>query len=477
MKGINEIMDLHKLLSRQLNKMNMSYDDLPKTLAEWQGFVTRINKSYLETDQERYLLERSIDISSLEMLEINRRLEFAQELAGLCYLNYNSTNRSISWSNGIYNLLQINPLNSSLTYLYFLEHIHPDNRVQIKKGIEKALLEKIDFDFETRILNEDNEYRWFRLILKPDESEKQLSGVIFDINNRKESEIKIKQLNSALLTTARLAGMSEVATTILHNIRNLLNSINISLVTIKQNLIHLHYKKLSAVVDMMNNNLQQLNNFFINDPKGKLILPFLKKLVEILEKEYKINIEEVSLVERKLNHIKEIVDAQQSLSGVLGVSEKIVISELLDNSIEMASIRNPEIQLITKRTRQIKTITSDKSKLLQILTNLLRNAKEAVLDDVTNKEKKISILIKREDENNIRISIKDNGVGIPAENINKIFSFGFTTKTYGHGFGLHSSALSAKELGGSLNAQSSGINKGSEFTLVLPVDFEGRIYE
>jgi signal transduction histidine kinase len=462
-------MELHKLLRRQIEKMNMSYDSLPKTLEEWQGFVARINKSYLETDQERYLLERSIDISSCEMLGINTQLEYAQQLVGLCYWNYNSTNHSISWSKGIYSLLQIDPLNSTLNYFNFLELVHPDNRVHIQEGIKKALQEKIDFDFETRIHNENNEYKWFRLILKPDDNEHQLSGVIIDINNRKESEKKISELNSALLTTARLAGMSEIATTILHNIGNLLNSINVSVVTIKQSLIQLHYKKLSIVVDMMKNNIHQLNDFLVNDPKGKLILPFLEKMAEILEKEYQINNEEVSLVERKLNHIKEIVATQQSLSGVLGVSEKINISELLDNSIEMASICPSEIQLTKKRTRKIETIISDKSKLLQILTNLLRNAKESFLDNVINNEKKISIVVNRVDENTFSIRVKDNGIGIPAENLDRIFSFGFTTKINGHGFGLHSSALSAKELGGSLRVQSSGINKGSEFILMLPV--------
>ncbi|MBA2653367.1 MAG: PAS domain-containing protein [Tatlockia sp.] len=462
-------MELHKLLMRQLEKMNISFDELPDELENWQGLITRINKTYLDTDQERYLLERSIDISSREMLEINTQLEYAQELVGLCYWHYNPTNLSVTWSKGIYSLLQINPLNTTLSYLNFLKHVHSDDRVHIKEGIEKSLKEKIDFDFETRIHNKDNDYRWFRLILKNDYSGNQLSGVIIDINNRKESEVKIRQLNSALLTTARLAGMSEVATAILHNVGNILNSINVSVATIKHNIIQPHYRKLASVVDMIKNNIHQLNHFLLNDHKGRLVLPYLGKLAEILENGYQINIEEFFLIDRKLNHIKEIVDMQQSISGVAGVSEKIFISELLNDSIEMSSVRHPEILLTKKETRRVKTIISDKPKIVQILTNLLRNAKEAVLENGTSKPKKISILVNRVDENNIKICIKDNGMGIPIENLNKIFSFGFTTKTKGHGFGLHSSALSAKELGGSLNVESLGINKGSEFILMIPV--------
>jgi hypothetical protein len=454
---------------RQLEKMNMNYHELPDALENWQGFITRINKTYLDTDQERYLLERSIDISSREMLEINTQLESAQQLVGLCYCNYNSKNNSMFWSKGIYNLLQINPLDLTLSYSNFLDLIHPDDRVQVKEGIENALVEKIGFDFETKIRNKEDEYRWFRIILKPDTRENQISGVIIDINNRKESEQKIRQLHSALLTTARLAGMSEVATSILHNVRNVLNSINVSVVTIKQNSTQLHHKKLASVVDMIKANIHQLNDFLLQDQKGKLILPYLEHLAKNLREEYQINMEEFPFIEKKLKHIKEIVDTQQSLSGVLGVSEKVNILELLDNSIEMSSVRHPEILLTKKDTSKIKEILSEKSKLLQILTNLLRNAKESVLENVTNKPKKIAILVNRVDENKIKIRVKDNGVGVSVENINKIFSFGFTTKINGHGFGLHSSALSAKELGGSLNVQSAGINQGAEFILILPI--------
>ncbi|MEK7781776.1 MAG: ATP-binding protein, partial [Verrucomicrobiota bacterium] len=69
----------------------------------------------------------------------------------------------------------------------------------------------------------------------------------------------------------------------------------------------------------------------------------------------------------------------------------------------------------------------------------------------------------------VRITVTDNGVGIPEENLTRIFSHGFTTKKNVHGFGLHSGALAAQEMGGALRVASPGPGHGAVFTLELPV--------
>lgn len=81
----------------------------------------------------------------------------------------------------------------------------------------------------------------------------------------------------------------------------------------------------------------------------------------------------------------------------------------------------------------------------------------------------MTIRVSRQDET-ARITVSDNGVGIAVENLTRIFAHGFTTKKNGHGFGLHSSALAAKELGGSLRASSEGPDRGATFILELPLN-------
>jgi two-component system NtrC family sensor kinase len=110
----------------------------------------------------------------------------------------------------------------------------------------------------------------------------------------------------------------------------------------------------------------------------------------------------------------------------------------------------------------------DRHKVLQILVNLLRNAKYA-LDAQALAEKRLEIAIASNGVGKVAITVRDNGIGIAPENLTKIFRHGFTTKKEGHGFGLHSGALAAKQLGGSLTCQSDGLGHGAAFTLELPM--------
>jgi signal transduction histidine kinase len=65
--------------------------------------------------------------------------------------------------------------------------------------------------------------------------------------------------------------------------------------------------------------------------------------------------------------------------------------------------------------------------------------------------------------------VRDNGVGIQPNHLAKIFAHGFTTRAEGHGFGLHSSANAASEMGGKLTVASEGFDCGATFTLEIPL--------
>ena len=111
---------------------------------------------------------------------------------------------------------------------------------------------------------------------------------------------------------------------------------------------------------------------------------------------------------------------------------------------------------------------TDRHKVMQILVNLLSNAKHAL--DHSDGDRRMKVRVVQNQEGLLEIAVIDNGVGIPPENLSRIFSHGFTTKKMGHGFGLHSGALAAKELGGTLKAHSDGPGLGATFTLTLPLE-------
>ncbi|MDO8942196.1 MAG: ATP-binding protein, partial [Desulfobacterales bacterium] len=213
-----------------------------------------------------------------------------------------------------------------------------------------------------------------------------------------------------------------------------------------------------------------LGAFFTSDPRGPKVLEFLAQLADQFIRRQESQLKEVAALQKNVEHIKEIVAMQQSYAKVSGLTESLRPVELLDGALRMnaGAFQEHEVELVCEVAADLPCVCVDKHKVLQILVNILRNAKHAC-EDADRPDKRITVRAVSANER-VRITVADNGVGIPPENLNRIFSHGFTTKKEGHGFGLHSSALAAKEMGGSLTVRSDGPGQGATFTLELPVD-------
>ncbi|MCC5792620.1 MAG: PAS domain-containing protein [Legionellaceae bacterium] len=464
---------LHPQLTRLLARTQIQSDDIAQDKqAQWQELLQRISGSYYDHEQGQYLLERSMEISSREMRELNDKLEYAQAIAHLGYWSYHREGDYLVWSKEMYKLSGIDPLQGTPKISQLLRHIHPDDVQNFVDRFHKAFAgETVEIEFQFKNVK-DKKYHWHYLKCHPDISKKNsqvcsVSGILIDITERKLYEQKTQKIQDKLLVVSRQAGMAEVATTILHNIGNVLNSANVSLNILKASPVPAYVARLFKTACMIEENRAHLAVFLSDDPKGKLIPDYLVELARVLKNEAEKNVTETQNMDEHLDHIKEIVAMQQIISGSPGILEKIFIPELIDTALKMSV--NPEKYHVAVHKEYDDTpfITTNKSKLLQILVNVLQNAQDAVVKNVHEESKTIRIRVKNT-QADIRISIIDNGVGIAAEHLARVFAFGFTTKEYGHGFGLHSSALSAKDLGGSLTVASSGMHCGATFTLRIP---------
>jgi signal transduction histidine kinase len=179
--------------------------------------------------------------------------------------------------------------------------------------------------------------------------------------------------------------------------------------------------------------------------------------------------EELENLSKNIEHIKDIVAVQQSYATHVGLIEPVQVIDLVEDALRMnaAGLERHEIHTTREYDPHPPVINADKHKILQILVNLIRNAKQAC-DDSGRIDKQLVIRVFNGDDS-VKISATDNGIGIPAENLNRIFNHGFTTRKNGHGFGLHNAALAAKEMGGLLYVSSPGPGQGATFTLELPV--------
>lgn len=293
-------------------------------------------------------------------------------------------------------------------------------------------------------------------------------GILFDITERKQAEEKLQEATKQLVDASRRAGMAEVATSVLHNVGNVLNSVNVSSALIVEKVRQSKTANLTRAAALIQSHEHDLAGFFSNDPKGKQLPSYLINLAAHVAQEQKEIIQEAEALVKNILHIKEIVSMQQNYARTSGVSELLSMREMVEDAIRMnnGSIDRHNVKLL-RDYMDVPRIMTDKHKVLQILVNLIRNAKHAC-DDSGSPDKQITVRVAN-GGGTVKVSVIDNGVGIPEENLARIFNHGFTTRKNGHGFGLHSGALSASELGGSLRAASEGVGQGATFTLELPV--------
>ena len=226
---------------------------------------------------------------------------------------------------------------------------------------------------------------------------------------------------------------------------------------------------LRRVVDLIDLNQTNLAHYITTDPTGTQVPGFLINLAKHLEAENKMLRNDMVGLSGHFEHIREIIVAQQSSARVLGIVEDVSPTALIEDALRLAAESFVRHHIgLEKSIAPSPAVRTDRHKVLQILINLLKNAKDALLH-LDKPNRKITVRIFPVGSKLIGISVSDNGAGIPQDNLTRIFHHGFTTKKDGHGFGLHSAAIAAKEIGGELYAQSEGLGCGSTFTLQLPV--------
>jgi signal transduction histidine kinase len=290
-----------------------------------------------------------------------------------------------------------------------------------------------------------------------------------EIAQRKRLEQEVEQLRHQLKLASRQAGMAEVATGVLHNVGNVLNSINVSAALVGDRLRQSRVSNLGKALALLREHRADLAVFLTDDPKGKVLPGYLETLAEHLATEQAEMLREITHLTRYAEHVKEIVAMQQNYARLWGVTETMQVRDLVQDAIRInwGSFERHGIT-IYREFGEVPPITVDRHKVLQILINLMRNAKYA-MDELGPPEKRLTIGIARGDNGRVVIRVRDNGIGIPQENLDRIFKHGFTTKRDGHGFGLCSGVQAAKEMGGQLTAESAGVGKGATFCLELPI--------
>ncbi len=286
-----------------------------------------------------------------------------------------------------------------------------------------------------------------------------------EIAERKRAESNLKETQAELLRASRLAGMAEVASGVLHNVGNVLNSINVASTCLAESLKQSKSSYLAKVVAILGEHKANLGEFLSNDPKGKQVVDYLARLSGQLADEQVVALKELQDLQENVHHIKEIVTVQQNCAKVSGTAESLRLDDLVEDALRIngSGLKRANVQVV-REFAEVAPIVAEKHKLLQILVNLIRNAGQAC----ENSQADARVVVRLASAgDSVEVSVTDNGIGISPDHLPNIFTHGFTTKKNGHGFGLHSAALAVQEMGANLRVRSDGVGKGATFTLEL----------
>ena len=358
-----------------------------------------------------------------------------------------------------------------LLRLHISQVTHPDDRQSDWAAFQRVVRgEQPDYRMEKRYIRKDGSLVWVNVnmtvIRDAAGQPTRTVAAIEDITVRKQAEAALEKAHQELIDASRQAGMAEFATGVLHNVGNVLNSVGVASTCVADSLRRSKSASLAKVVALLRDHQADLGDFLTNDPKGKSVFEYLAQLAGQLAAEQAAVLQELAGLQKNIAHIKEVVLTQQSIATASGVAETLSITELVEDAVRMnaSNLAHRRIQVI-RQFEEVPPSTIEKNKVLQILVNLVRNAEQAYVNS-DHKEKALTLRVTRK-QDRVRVAISDNGVGIPPENLEQIFTYGFTTKKDGHGFGLCSCAVAAREMGGSLTVHSDGPGQGATFTLEI----------
>ena len=407
-----------------------------------------------------------------ELETISIRFGVATQAARAGVYEVEESGRKVWWSDTMNELYGQSRDSFRPTLSGWLALIHPADRPAAEAAISAALRQRKQLRTQYRIVRPDGGIGHVEslaaVVTDSSDAEPRLVGIDLDITERVAGAQREEILQRQLRDASRQAGMAEVATSVLHNVGNVLNSVNVSADLVASNLKKSRAAGLQRVVSLLQEHRGDLGGFLTHDERGRHVPVYLAELSKQLSADQQNTLQEIDSLKKNIEHIKEIVAMQQRYARVGGATETIDVIHLVEESLRIntSGFERHAITLI-REFEQVPPITVDKHKVLQILVNLVRNAKDAC-EVAGNALRRVTIRVAR-CAAGIEVAVMDTGVGIPPENMTRIFNHGFTTKKGGHGFGLHSGALAAKELGGALRAESPGMGQGATFVLELPI--------
>ena len=432
--------------------------------------ITTLYDAHLESRTRR---------DAMRLAELNASLQhgkslltLATEAAGIACWEYDLAARRIIWTENEIPSLKAAGLDPREHPGALLASFFPEDVAGLKAAVRAALTgHRETCAMRMRVAAPDagtiHLQAHARLFRDDTRRLRRLLGVAWDVTEQVRQDERRLKLQLQVQEASRHAGMAEVATGVLHSVGNVLNSLGVAAAMLQARLRESRVGNVERAVKLMDAQGARLGEFFASDPRGRELPGYLRQLGDHLVAEQRVLCDEAQAVVTHVEHIGKIVAAQQTYARHGGSLEEIDVAELVEHALVLHVSSSAEVT-VRRENRGVGKATVDRHKLLQIMGNLLSNARHA-LRDRTQAPRELTVRLRSLPPGFYAIDVEDTGVGISEESMKRLFEFGFTTKKDGHGFGLHASAILAREMGGELTAYSEGTNRGACFTVRLPI--------
>jgi NO-binding membrane sensor protein with MHYT domain/signal transduction histidine kinase len=432
--------------------------------------ITAVYDAHLDSRTRRDAL-RLAELNA-DLTHGKNMLTLATQAAGIVCWEYDVSSRCMLWTENEIESLRAAGVEPRKHPEVLIAMIHPDDASTVLSGIEAAVADGRDAcTVRVRVMTPDGTsihlQAHARLFCDERRQLKRLLGVTWDVSDQVRQEEFRLELQLQLRDVSRQAGMAEVATGVLHSVGNVLNSLGVAVALVQSGVRESRVGNVRRVARLLSDQGDEIGAFVSGDPRGREIPGYLTQLGDALVDENAKLYSRAQAIVTHVEHIAKIVAAQQTYARRGGITEQVDIAELVDHAIALNFAASTDV-VISRQYASVPSLTLDRHKLIQILANFLSNARHALLDQ-TKGQRVLTARIQTPATGGLRIDIEDSGAGIDADTLGRLFKFGFTTKKDGHGFGLHASAILAKELGGEVTGKSDGPGRGACFTLYLPL--------
>ncbi len=406
-----------------------------------------------------------------ELEALSMRFGIATRAANAGVWEHRAQTGEVWWNDTMYSIYGCRAGTFHPTLQAAVAMIHPDDLETAQAAWDGALRESNQLHVQFRIVRPDGTVAHLdslaTVVADPGGSDRRLVGISLDISERVAAEQRERQLQKQLREASHQSGMAEVATGALHNVGNVLNSLGVASTTAQMRLKSWQIHRVGQIAALLEENRGVLADFLANDARGKRVPEYLASLAARLKADVDATHQDFDAIGGHVDYLRQIIQAQQSFARTGGAHDEVDVGELFETALTLKAQDLKGVEII-RDILGVPIVRTDRYKLLQIIVNFIANAYDAVIDN-SSAVPRITLRV-RSVLDQLEIAVEDSGVGIAPELLERVWEFGFTTKTHGHGFGLHSAAVAAQALGGTISAESAGIGQGARFIVTIPIN-------